>query len=246
MQNENLQDSNKMNFPQKLPFSKSIAKLSDQWSQELQTEFQKEYMLKLYEFLTQEYKDKKIIYPSHENLFNALILTPLEQVKVVILGQDPYHGPGQAHGLSFSVPPGVSLPPSLKNIFKELEGDLKITPPQTGYLEKWAQQGVLLLNSVLSVEAHKAGSHQKKGWEQFTDKIIQIVNEKNSGVVFILWGAYAQKKAQFVDRSKHLILESVHPSPLSSHRGFFGSKPFSQTNVWLKKNNKTAIDWSIQ
>ncbi len=162
---------------------------------------------------------------------------------MVILGQDPYHGPGQAHGLSFSVPEGVRFPPSLLNIFKELESDLGKEIPKSGNLERWAKQGVLLLNSVLTVEESKAAAHQKKGWEQFTDKIIEVVNAECDHVVFILWGAYAQKKAAFVDRKKHLVLESVHPSPLSSHRGFFGSKPFSQANKWLQSKGLGPIDW---
>lgn len=200
-------------------------------------------MVSLKNFLKSEYDAGKIIYPKKNEYFKALDLVPLDKVKVVILGQDPYHGPGQAHGLCFSVNEGVSQPPSLKNIFKELNSDLGIEIPKSGNLERWAQQGVLLLNSVLTVENDKAASHQKQGWEQFTDKIIETVNQECEHVVFILWGAYAQKKAFYVDRKKHLVLESVHPSPLSSHRGFFGSKPFSKTNAWLKKQGLTPIKW---
>lgn len=218
-------------------------KLSDSWHNQLQSEFQSDYMKSLSKFLQKEYESGKVIYPDAQKYFNALDLVDLKNVKVVILGQDPYHGPGQAHGLSFSVPEGVRFPPSLKNIFKELKDDLGKEIPTTGNLERWAKQGVLLLNAVLTVEESKAAAHQKKGWEQFTDKIIEVVNRECDHVVFILWGAYAQKKAAFVDRKKHLVLESVHPSPLSSHRGFFGSKPFSQANKWLKAKGLAPIDW---
>ncbi|MES2802698.1 MAG: uracil-DNA glycosylase [Bdellovibrionota bacterium] len=218
-------------------------KLSDSWHNQLQSEFQSDYMKALSKFLQKEYESGKVIYPEAQKYFNALDLVDLKNVKVVILGQDPYHGPGQAHGLSFSVPEGVRLPPSLKNIFKELKSDLGKEIPTTGNLERWAKQGVLLLNAVLTVEESKAAAHQKKGWEPFTDKIIEVVNRECDHVVFILWGAYAQKKAAFVDRKKHLVLESVHPSPLSSHRGFFGSKPFSQANTWLQAQGLAPIDW---
>jgi uracil-DNA glycosylase len=218
-------------------------KLNDTWLKHLKSEFKKHHMVSLKNFLKSEYDAGKIIYPKKNEYFKALDLVPLDKVKVVILGQDPYHGPGQAHGLCFSVNEGVSQPPSLKNIFKELNSDLGIEIPKSGNLERWAQQGVLLLNSVLTVENDKAASHQKQGWEQFTDKIIETVNQECEHVVFILWGAYAQKKAFYVDRKKHLVLESVHPSPLSSHRGFFGSKPFSKTNAWLKKQGLTPIKW---
>jgi uracil-DNA glycosylase len=221
----------------------SQIKLSNSWLKYMRDEFDKEYMKKLKLFLVNEISQKKIIYPAAKNYFRALDLVDVENVKVVILGQDPYHGAGQAHGLSFSVQKGVALPPSLQNIFKELKEDLKIEPPLDGDLTRWAQQGVLLLNSVLTVEQSKAGAHQKKGWEDFTDKIISVVNENCEHVVFILWGAYAQKKAAFVDREKHLVIESVHPSPLSSYRGFFGSKPFSKANAWLKKNGQKPIEW---
>ena len=218
-------------------------KLTDSWLKPLKNEFELSYMKVLKSFLKKEFDQKKVIYPDKKNYFKALDLVDLKNVKVVILGQDPYHGPGQAHGLCFSVQDGIRFPPSLKNIFKELQSDLGIAVPNTGNLERWGQQGVLLLNSVLTVEDGKAAAHQKKGWEQFTNKIIEVVNENCDHVVFILWGAYAQKKAAFVDRKKHLILESVHPSPLSSHRGFFGSKPFSKTNVWLKSKGLKPIQW---
>lgn len=221
----------------------SDIKLSDSWLKPLKNEFELSYMKDLNSFLKKEYDQKKIIYPDKKNYFKALDLVELKNVKVVILGQDPYHGPGQAHGLCFSVQDGIRFPPSLKNIFKELQSDLGIEIPKSGNLERWGQQGVLLLNSVLTVEDGKAAAHQKKGWEQFTDKIIEVVNENCDHVVFILWGAYAQKKAAFVDRKKHLVIESVHPSPLSSHRGFFGSKPFSKTNDWLKSKGLKPIQW---
>lgn len=216
---------------------------SKAWSHFLNNEFEDEYMKNLNLFLNSELKSKKTIYPNTENIFLSLDLIKPEDVKVVILGQDPYHGEGQAHGLCFSVPSGVRFPPSLKNIFKELKSDLNIDIPENGDLSRWAEQGILLLNSVLSVEKNKAASHQKQGWEKFTDKIIKVINDNNQNVVFILWGAYAQKKAAFVDPKKHLIIESVHPSPLSSHRGFFGSKPFSKTNVWLKEKGLDEIRW---
>ncbi len=200
-------------------------------------------MVQLKSFLQDELKNKKSIFPEAENIFKALQLVPLEKVKVVMLGQDPYHGTGQAHGLSFSVPAQMKIPPSLQNIFKELESDLQIKPAVHGDLTRWAQQGVLLLNSVLTVQQDLAASHQKKGWEQFTDKIISVVNQNCDHVVFILWGSYAQKKAEFVDQSRHLVLKSAHPSPLSSYRGFFGSKPFSNANQWLSSKGINQIQW---
>lgn len=202
-------------------------------------------MASLRQFLQNEREAGKQIYPRANDWFHALDSTPLEQVKVVILGQDPYHGLGQAHGLCFSVQPGVKTPPSLVNIYKELESDLGIERADHGNLDAWAKQGVLLLNAVLTVEAHQAGSHQGKGWEKFTDAIIELVNQRGQPAVFILWGSYAQKKAGFIDTSKHLVLKSVHPSPLSAHRGFFGSKPFSQTNEFLEKHGLKAIDWQV-
>lgn len=218
-------------------------KLSDSWHHHLKSEFSSEYMISLNNFLQKEYDSGKVIYPDLNNYFKALDFVDVKKIKVVILGQDPYHGHGQAHGLSFSVPEGIRFPPSLKNIFKELKSDTGKEIPKSGNLERWAEQGVLLLNSVLTVEESKPASHQKKGWEKFTDKIIETVNAECDHVVFILWGAYAQKKAAFVDRKKHLVLESVHPSPLSSHRGFFGSKPFSQTNEWLQSKGLGPVDW---
>ena len=185
------------------------------------------------------------IYPQNSDVFNALACTPFSDVRVVILGQDPYHGPNQAHGLCFSVRPPVPPPPSLVNIFQELKSDLGIERPKHGCLESWARQGVLLLNAVLTVEAEKAGSHAGRGWEKFTDRVIQELNEKRSHLVFLLWGAYAQKKASFVDRSKHLVLEAPHPSPLSAHRGFLGCRHFSKANAYLAANGQAPIDWRL-
>ncbi|AGH94685.1 uracil-DNA glycosylase [Pseudobdellovibrio exovorus] len=221
----------------------SQIKLSNSWLEYLKGEFEKEHMKKLKLFLTQQYQNKKIIFPATQNYFRALDLVDVKKVRVVILGQDPYHGVGQAHGLSFSVPEGVPFPPSLQNIFKELKEDLKIDLPKSGDLTRWAEQGVLLLNSVLTVEKDKAASHQNQGWELFTDKIISVINEECDHVVFVLWGAYAQKKAAFVDKKKHLVLASPHPSPLSAHRGFFGTRPFSKANAWLKSKGKEPIQW---
>lgn len=223
--------------------SSSKIKLHPSWLNHLESEFTADYMKGLKAFLASEIKNKKIIFPKGANYFEALNRTPLDDVKVVILGQDPYHGEGQAHGLSFSVPKGVRPPPSLMNIFKELKSDLSKSPSVTEDLSTWADQGVLLLNSVLTVEMAKPASHQGRGWEIFTDRVIQILNKEKSGLVFILWGAYAQKKGAIIDRSRHLVIESVHPSPLSSHRGFFGSKPFSKANAYLEKIGKTAINW---
>lgn len=219
--------------------------LDSSWKERLQGEFNKEYMKELGSFLLREYKNGKKIYPPEKDYFAALNLTPFEKVKVVIVGQDPYHGPGQAHGLSFSVKDGVRFPPSLRNIFKELNDDLGIEIPQSGCLDRWAKQGVLLLNAVLTVEDGKAAAHQGKGWEAFTDKIIHLLNEEREGLVFILWGSYAQKKASFVDRKRHFVIETVHPSPLSAHRGFFGTKPFSKANAYLKSKNIDQIDWRL-
>ncbi|MES2782223.1 MAG: uracil-DNA glycosylase [Pseudomonadota bacterium] len=196
-------------------------------------------------FLDAELAAGKTIYPPQDTWFRALELTPLDQVRVVILGQDPYHGPGQAHGLCFSVPPGVRPPPSLANIYKELESDLALPRPHHGFLEHWARQGVLLLNSVLTVEMAKAASHSKKGWEQFTDAIVAAVNDKAEPVVFMLWGAYAHKKAANVDASRHLVLKAAHPSPLSAHNGFLGTKHFSQCNDFLVSNGNPPIDWTL-
>ncbi|MEC0242950.1 uracil-DNA glycosylase [Paenibacillus dokdonensis] len=214
------------------------------WDEQLQEEVEKPYFNELRYALAKEYK-LHTVYPSKENLFQALKLTSYEHTKVVILGQDPYHGPGQAHGLSFSVLPGVRIPPSLSNIYKELHSDLGVPIPNNGYLVPWAKQGVLLLNTVLTVRDGQANSHKGLGWERFTDAVIEKLNERDQPVVFILWGSHAQKKGAFIDRNKHLVLESVHPSPLSVHRGFYGSKPFSKTNAFLESHGMKPIDWSI-
>lgn len=210
----------------------------------LEEEFSKPYYLQLREFLKKEYATKQI-YPDMYDIFNALHYTPFHKVKVVILGQDPYHGPNQAHGLSFSVKPGVPAPPSLKNIFKELHDDLGCTIPNHGHLVHWAKQGVLLLNTVLTVRQGQPQSHRGKGWENFTNRVIELLNEKDSPVVYILWGASAQAKQALIDTSKHFILKAPHPSPLSAHRGFFGSKPFSKTNRILEQQGQDPIDWQI-
>lgn len=220
-------------------------RLEPSWKLHLQDEFTKEYMWALKQFLLNEKAAGKVLYPKGSEYFHALDLTPFDQVKVVILGQDPYHGPGQAHGLSFSVRPGVRIPPSLLNMYKELHSDLNIPPANHGSLESWAKQGVLLLNSVLTVEHKKAASHQGQGWEQFTDRIIAELNEKRKHIVFILWGSYAQKKGRFIDQDCHCVLTSVHPSPLSAHRGFFGSKPFSKANAYLVSKGIEPVDWSL-
>jgi len=217
-------------------------KIEASWKDKLNDEFQKDYFLKLVEFVKQEYATQTI-YPIGKNIFKAFELCPFTNVNVVIIGQDPYHGEGQAHGLCFSVPEGVKLPPSLKNIFNELMSDLSIPKPESGCLEHWAKQGVLLLNATLTVRAGEAGSQQKKGWEEFTDAVIQKINNNRSNVVFILWGAYAQKKASFIDTSKHLVLKSAHPSPFSVTK-FLGNKHFSQANTYLLSKGKLAIDWS--
>ena len=220
-------------------------KLEQSWLVELAYEFDHDYMQKLKVFLQQEKAAYKEIYPPENLIFNALNTTPLNKVKVVILGQDPYHGVNQAHGLCFSVLPGIAIPPSLLNIYKELEADLGIKHSKHGCLTHWAQQGVLLLNAVLTVEKSYVASHQGKGWERFTDRVISVLNEKESGLVFLLWGNYAQKKGRFIDRNKHLVLQSVHPSPLSAYRGFLGNKHFSQTNAYLEKSDKDLIDWEL-
>ncbi len=219
-------------------------KLENSWKEKLIPEFKKTYMIELNKFLQTEIAKKKIIFPRHNEYFAALNATPFDKVKVVLLGQDPYHGPGQAHGLCFSVQPEVRFPPSLQNIFKELKADIGVNPPKTGFLTSWAEQGVLMLNSVLTVEHGQAASHKDKGWEIFTDKIISLLNDECENLVFILWGAYAQKKGAFVDRKKHLVLEGPHPSPLSAHRGFFGTKPFSKVNTYLKNKGVKPIDWN--
>lgn len=223
----------------------SEIKLESSWKKRLEREFEKPYMTKLKGFLVEQKKQGKKIYPPGDRIFAAFSATPFEKVKVVILGQDPYHGPGQAMGLSFSVPEGVRFPPSLRNIFKEMQDDVGAPIPQSGNLTKWAEQGVLLLNSVLTVEDGKAGSHQGKGWETFTDAAIHSLASEKKNLVFILWGSYAQKKAAFVDHQNNLVIETVHPSPLSSHRGFFGSKPFSKTNRYLESHQIQPIDWNL-
>ncbi len=215
------------------------------WKAVLEDEFRQPYMQSLKQFLRAEKDQKKIIYPHSSNWFHALEVTPLDQVKVVIIGQDPYHQPNQAHGLCFSVLPGVKPPPSLANIFKELETDLGMTSPPHGCLEAWAKQGVLLLNAVLTVEASRANSHQGKGWETFTDKVITIINERRQHVVFMLWGSYAQKKGAMIDTQRHLVLKAPHPSPLSAHRGFFGCRHFSQANHYLQQHGISPIDWQL-
>jgi uracil-DNA glycosylase len=220
-------------------------KLEHSWLQKLQPEFDAPYMIALKNFLTVERDAGKVIYPKASEWFTALNTTPLHHVRVVILGQDPYHGEGQAHGLCFSVRQGVRPPPSLLNIFKEMQTDLGLTPPRHGNLEHWAQQGVLLLNSVLTVQANTAASHAGKGWEKFTDAVIREVNALPHPVVFILWGNYAQKKAAFVDAAKHHIIKSAHPSPLSAHNGFFGSRPFSKANTFLITQGKQAVEWKL-
>jgi uracil-DNA glycosylase len=216
--------------------------IDSSWKSLLSDEFEKEYFIRLTEFVREEYKTKTV-YPPAGLIFNAFNLCPFAGVKVVIIGQDPYHGPGQAHGLCFSVRDGIGFPPSLLNIFKEIEMDLGIPRPRSGNLERWAKQGVLLLNATLTVRADQAGSHQKKGWEQFTDAVISKINSKKNNVVFLLWGAYAQKKGETIDRNRHLIMESVHPSPLSASRGFFGNAHFSRCNKYLAENGITPIDW---
>lgn len=220
--------------------------LHPSWLFHLKGEFEKNYMKELKEFLKSELDKGKIIFPHGNEMFEAFNQTHFDKVKVVIIGQDPYHGSGQAHGMSFSVKKGIKIPPSLVNIFKELESDLNISPPSHGNLQKWADEGILLLNSVLTVEKANAGSHRNRGWETFTDKVIEVLNNKKENLVFILWGSPAQKKASKVDMRKHLVLKAPHPSPLSSYRGFFGSRPFSQANEFLEKRGLDAIDWRIE
>lgn len=221
-----------------------MAILKNDWASELEQEFSKPYYLKLRQFLIDEYRTKTI-FPDKYDIFNALHYTSLADTRVVILGQDPYHGPGQAHGLSFSVQEGISTPPSLQNMFKELQDDLGCFIPNNGHLLTWTQQGVLLLNTVLTVRAHEANSHRNRGWESFTDKVIETVNRKSEPVVFLLWGSHAQKKAELITNPRHMIIRSPHPSPLSAHRGFFGSRPFSRTNAFLRKMGLQEIDWQI-
>ena len=220
-------------------------KLEPSWKHALIDEFEKDYMQDLRQFLLHEKQAGKTIYPPLGQIFTALNLTPLNHVKVVILGQDPYHGEHQAHGLSFSVPPHIKIPPSLLNIYKELEHDLNIPPAKHGHLTHWAKQGVLLLNSVLTVEKQKAGSHQNRGWERFTDCIIEHINHQSEHTVFILWGSYAQKKGANIDTNRHLVIQAPHPSPLSAHRGFFGGQYFSRCNDYLTQHHQTPINWQL-
>ena len=219
--------------------------ITNDWSEKLKDEYKKDYYRKLFEFVGSEYSTHTV-YPPGDDIFNAFHLTPLSNVKVVIIGQDPYHEPGQAHGLSFSVKPGVDIPPSLVNIYKELQSDLGCYIPNNGYLVKWAEQGVLLLNAVLTVRAHAAASHQNKGWEQFTDAVIRIVNEIDRPIVFLLWGGFARGKKSMLTNPNHLVLEAPHPSPLSSYRGFFGCRHFSKANEFLVSHGSTPIDWQIE
>lgn len=217
-------------------------KIEESWKLILNEEFDKPYFIELTGFVKSEYLQQRIFPPGKE-IFNAFNLCPFDELKVVIIGQDPYHGPGQAHGLCFSVKDDIDFPPSLKNIFKEINNDLGISIPQTGDLSRWAKQGVLLLNATLTVRAHQVGSHQKKGWETFTDEVIRNVSKKKDHVVFLLWGAYAQQKSEMIDQTKHLILQSVHPSPLSASRGFFGNHHFSRTNQFLQSKGLVPVNW---
>jgi uracil-DNA glycosylase len=217
-------------------------KIEESWKEQLKDEFEKDYFVKLTDFVRNEYRSKQI-FPPAKFIFNAFEHTPFDKVKAVILGQDPYHNDGQAHGLSFSVPDGIQTPPSLVNIFKEINRDLGIPIPRSGNLTRWANQGVMLLNATLTVQAHMAGSHQKKGWEEFTDAAIHKLAEGRENIVFILWGSYAQKKAAFIDGNRHLVLRSVHPSPLSAYNGFFGNNHFSTTNKYLTSKGIEPIEW---
>ena len=216
--------------------------IEDSWKEKLTDEFEKPYFKELTDFVRQEYKTQ-VCYPPGNLIFNAFNLCPFDQVKVVIIGQDPYHGPGQAHGLCFSVNDGIPFPPSLQNIFKEIQSDLGKEVPVSGNLTRWAEQGVLLLNATLTVRAHQAASHQRHGWEEFTDAVIRKLSQERDHLVFILWGAYAQKKGAVIDRERHLVLTSAHPSPLSAYHGFFGNKHFSLTNAYLEQYGKTPINW---
>ncbi len=217
-------------------------RIESSWKEKLKEEFEKPYFASLISFVKSEYATHTV-YPPGKYIFNAFDKCPFDKVKVVILGQDPYHEPGQAHGLCFSVPDTVEFPPSLQNIFKEINDDLKIPVPKSGNLERWAEQGVFLLNATLTVRAHQAGSHQNKGWETFTDKVIHSLAESKDNIVFLLWGAYAQRKGEFIDATRHLVLKSPHPSPLSAHRGFFGNHHFSKANAYLVSHGKEPIRW---
>jgi uracil-DNA glycosylase len=223
---------------------KTTPKLPASWQAVLADEFQKPYFKPLMHFVDTE-RQKHQVFPPEEDVFNAFRLTPYDRVKVLLLGQDPYHDEGQAHGLAFSVRPGVKPPPSLRNMFKELASNLSTTTPNNGFLEPWAKQGVMLLNAVLTVRAHQAASHKDKGWEKFTDAVIHKLGEREKPVVFVLWGAYAKKKKGLIDTSRHVVIEGVHPSPLSAKNGFFGSKPFSRINEALEEQGETPIDWQL-
>jgi uracil-DNA glycosylase len=219
-------------------------KLEETWKRRLEDEFNQPYMAALRRFLVERKQAGAQVFPPGRLIFNALDSTPFDQVKVVIFGQDPYHGPGQAHGLCFSVPEGVAVPPSLQNIYKEIQQDLGLRPPAQGNLRAWAQQGVLLLNAVLTVEQGRASAHQGKGWERFTDRVAAELNEGRKNLVFLLWGSYAMKKGAFIDRERHLVLTAPHPSPLSAHRGFFGCRHFSKANAWLERHGMEPIRWA--
>ena len=221
-----------------------MVQLGNEWDTILKDEFEKEYYLKIRRILAAEYKNHTV-YPSMYDIFNALKFTPFSNVKAVIIGQDPYHEPNQAHGLSFSVQKGIDIPPSLHNIYKEMESDLGITPPSHGDLSSWARQGVLLLNATLTVRAHQANSHATIGWQTFTDKVISILNDSPSPIAFLLWGSFARRKGELITNPRHLVLASAHPSPLSAFRGFFGSRPFSKINAFLVQNGRDPIDWKI-
>lgn len=221
-----------------------MKQFENDWSSVIEQEFEKEYYLRLRDYLKQEY-EQETVYPPMDDIFSALDSTSYKETKVVIIGQDPYHGPGQAHGFSFSVRPGVKIPPSLRNIYKELEADLGIVAPNHGNLQSWANEGVLLLNNVLTVRAHQAHSHKGIGWERFTDTVIESLNQRESPIVFLLWGKHAQQKGMGIDEMKHKVIASSHPSPLAAHRGFLGSRPFSKTNDFLKANGQRPIDWSL-
>jgi uracil-DNA glycosylase len=218
--------------------------LEASWLNRLRSEFDQPYMVELRRFLLERKRSGAVIYPPGRMIFNALDSTPFDSVKVVILGQDPYHGPGQAHGLCFSVRDGVALPPSLQNIYREIADDLGQPPSASGNLQRWANQGVLLLNAVLTVERGRAGSHQGKGWERFTDRVVSELNDGRQGLVFMLWGSYALKKGAVIDRGRHLVLTAPHPSPLSAHRGFFGCRHFSKANAWLEQHGQSPIEWA--
>jgi uracil-DNA glycosylase len=221
-----------------------LPSIDSTWMPAIGAELDKDYMIRLKKFLSQEKDARHVVYPAEPDIFNALNLTPFNKVRVVILGQDPYHGPNQAHGLSFSVREGIALPPSLVNIYKEIGSEFGVAMPRRGDLTNWAKQGVLLLNATLTVQAANAGSHQKRGWEKFTDTIIQTINDQHEHIVFMLWGAYAQKKGAFIDQNKHLVLQAPHPSPLSAHRGFLGCGHFKDANDYLKQHGQTPIDWT--